>query len=192
MFYGNSTLLWKESHGGSRWFSLLLFCSVENNFLSCALFVPFPPWMFESMFLAGDLEMIVMQSLQGRQVALAAVTVKQKEEGKVLMGSAFSTTSWIQTRRGWAELHWEINILWVHLVMKLRFTTHPGCLYLNTLNKNNHIIVNLYMIRSVHFHSDLWYWVLSAFSFSPDLNILALLFAPITNSGRFQILHLSF
>lgn len=49
--------------------------------------------MFESMFLAGDLEMIVMQSLQGRQVALAAVTVKQKEEGKVLMGSAFSTTS---------------------------------------------------------------------------------------------------
>ena len=128
-----------------------------------------------------------MLSLQGRQVVLAAVTVRQKGEPKaLLMDCGFSTISWAWATREWADSHWEINLLWVHPVMKLRFAAHLGRLYLNILNKNNHIIANLYMIRQVDCHWDL---CIVRYLYSFSLSWLGCLF---DLTRRFQILHLNF
>lgn len=101
---------------------------------------------------SGGLVRRVRLNPQERQVVPEAVTVKQKGEPKVLqMVHGIRIIIWIQTHSGWTNSLWERSLAWVHPVMKLKFATHQGYLYLSIWNRNNHTFANLWQIRQAKF-----------------------------------------
>lgn len=86
------------------------------------------------------------------RVVTAAVTMGQIEEpAELFMGLGVSRTLQTQASGVWKDLHWEIKPVWVHQVMKARIATLLVSLCLSTWSMIHHLIVNLCLIRQVHY-----------------------------------------